>query len=138
MRMTRREATLAALAVPFMAAAARGEDKYPKLAPFTSVRWVDDKPEVELDARFYRLRAIDDIPVERLIDFSKKTYDRRWKKRLSEDLVQVMTELGQRPGDKVTLKLEDVTSHSEVVRKDVAMTAENRRRVWLANQKAGI
>jgi hypothetical protein len=115
-----------------------GDDKYAKLAPYTSVRWVDDQPDVEIDGRFYRWRSINGITVERLIEFAKKTYDRIWKKRLSEDLVQVMTELGAAPGATVTLRLQDAGAQAEIVKKDVPMTKENRRKVWLANQKAGI
>lgn len=115
---------------------ARG-DKYPKVAPFTSMRWAGDLPEVELDAQLYRLRAIDGIGVDRLIEFAKKAYDRIWQKRISEDLVQVMAEFGQPPGGAVTLRLEDIVSRAEVVRKDVPMTRENRQKVWRAN-KAGV
>jgi hypothetical protein len=138
--MTRRD--LAAGVVAFLTvlgmAGPAPADKYPKLAPYTCLRWAGDLPEVEVDGQFYRLRGIDGIAADKLIAFAKKTYDRRWKKRVSEDLVQVMTELGRPPGDKVTLQLEDLGSHAPLVRKDVPMTHENRQKVWAANQKAGI
>jgi len=112
-------------------------DKYPKLAPYTAVRWKGDAPEVEVGDRFYRLRSIDRVTVDEIVDFAKKTYEGRWRKRLSEDLVQVMTEMGHPPGDKVTLRLADIDSKSEIVRVE-AMTHENRQKVWRANQKGGI
>jgi len=138
--MTRREVGTGIVAVALTistAGRARG-DKYAKLAPFTSVRWLGDVPDVEVDGRFYRLRAIDGFVVERLVEFARKTYERLWKKRVSEDLVQVMTEMGHPPGDKVTLQLEEIGSRSQIVRREAPMTRENRQKVWLANQKAGL
>jgi hypothetical protein len=112
-------------------------DKYPKLAPYTAVRWDGDRAEVEVDGRFYLWHAIDDVTVERLVDFAKKAYGDRWRKRVSEDLVQVMTELGRAPGAKVTLRLAAVESKQEFVRSE-PMTHENRQKVWRANQTAGM
>jgi hypothetical protein len=115
----------------------RGEE-YRKLAPYTSVRWTGDLLEVEVDGLFYRLHAIDGLVVERIVEFAKNRYGRIWKKRVSEDLVQVMTEMDQPPGDMVSLELEDIGSGAKIVQNDVAMTRDNRQKVWLANQRAGI
>jgi hypothetical protein len=138
--MTRRDVGAGFLAVDADVGAggeARG-DGYPKLAPFTSVHWTGDLPEVEVDGRFCRLLAIDGIDVGQVVEFAKANYHGIWKKRVSEDLAQVMTEMGRQPGDKVCLALEDIGSGAEFVRKDVPMTRENRQKVWLANQKGGV
>jgi hypothetical protein len=123
--------------IAIASAGAARADKYPKLAPYTAVRWDGDVPAVEVDGHFYRWRAIDHVTVEQLLAFARKTYGSLWKKRVSEDLVQVMTELGQAPGEKVTLRLTDADSKDEIVRVE-PMTHENRQQVWRANQKAGI
>jgi hypothetical protein len=136
--MTRREVGTGVVALAMAGAGRAFGDKFPKLAPYTCMRWAGEVPEVEVEAHFYRLRAIDGVTSEQLVAFAKKTYDELWKKRVSEDLVQVMTELGHAPGEKVTLQLEELDSRAPVVRKDVPMTHENRQKVWQANQKAGI
>jgi hypothetical protein len=104
-----------------------------KLAPFTDVRWSDEEAEVEVDGAFYRLRAVDGVTLEQLVTFSKETYQRLWKKRVSEDLAQVMTALGRLPGQTVILTLESLGPVRETLQKEATMTREKRQAVWLAN-----
>jgi hypothetical protein len=108
----------------------------PKLAPFTAVRWSGEVADVEVDECFYRLWAIDGVPLDQLASFSKETYEGQWKKRISEDLVQVMTALGRPPGETVVLSLENLGEGRELLQKEATMTREKRQRVWLANQKS--
>ena len=70
-------------------------EEFPKLAPYAGIRWT---PEVEIDGKWYALRSIDDLPVERIIEFARQKYDDRWQRRFNEDLVQVLTEMGHSPG----------------------------------------
>jgi hypothetical protein len=105
----------------------------PKLAPFTDLRWSGDEAEVEVDGSFYRLRAVDGVSIDQLATFSKETYEGQWKKRISEDLVQVMTALGRPPGQTVVLTLESLGEGREALEKEATMTREKRQRVWLAN-----
>ncbi|MBX3178425.1 MAG: serine hydrolase [Candidatus Hydrogenedentes bacterium] len=82
-----------------------GGDDFPKLAPFTDVRWGDSFPEVDVDGKPYFLYAIDDIFVDEIIGYCKLTYPDKWQKRFSEDLVEVLAGMGHKTGDTVRLGL---------------------------------
>lgn len=110
---------------------------HPKLAPFTAVRWVGDKPLVRVDGTFYELLVLDGQPAASLVAFAKEQYGRRWAKRFSEDLVQLMTEMGHPPGPSVSMSLLDVEgSGKRIDRPKVAMTADNRSMAWGYNRNA--
>jgi len=112
------------------------DDDYPKRAPFTSVRWVEDAPEVEVGGAFRKLLAIDGVDVAEILAFCEKTYGAaRVRKRFTEDLVEVLTLMGRAPGDDVTLLLARAAGAPEKV--PARMTEENRRSVLKANNAAG-
>lgn len=114
---------------------ARLDDGHAKLAPFTDVRWGGDSPMVEIDGDWYLLLSIDELDVKAIVAFCQETYGGKWRKRFGEDLVQVLTEMGHRPGNTVRLDLHSVGPDGERRVRDVAMTAENRRKVWAAGAK---
>lgn len=68
-----------------------------KLAPFTAVRWNElEKPLVEVEGIWYEWLKINDIPVEDIIASVQQTEVRKWKKRVSEDLVEVLEKMGRK------------------------------------------
>jgi serine/threonine-protein kinase len=114
---------------------AQDRHQYPKLAPFTGVRWRGDVPEVEVDETWYELIALNDLEIAKIIDFAKETYGQRWKKRIGEDLVEVLSKMEQPPGETVALRLRRLDNREELTLPEVPMTRENRRKVWEANRQ---
>lgn len=111
------------------------EGGYPKLAPFTDVRWGEDTPIVEIDGQWHLLSSIDGTDVKDIVAFCQRTYGDKWQKRFGEDLVQVLTEMGHPPGDTVRLDVLSVEPPVERSVKEVAMTAANRRKVRAAAEE---
>jgi hypothetical protein len=113
-----------------------GGQGFPKLAPYNGIRWNDSHPEVRLDGPWYGLDAIDDVSATDIVAFTKKHYpDDIWQKRFEEDLVEVMTKMGDKPGDKVKLTLHTLDTKEKIVRNDVPMTRENRQQIWRDGQE---
>lgn len=110
------------------------EGGLPGLSPFTAVRWRGDVPEVEVDGRFYELVSIDELSAADLVAFCRESYDTRWRKRFSEDLVEVLARRGRPAIVSVDLALRDLETGRLFVRRRVALTSENRRSVWWANR----
>ncbi|HZN62107.1 MAG TPA: S41 family peptidase [Planctomycetota bacterium] len=101
---------------------------YEKLAPYTGVRWVEGAPEVEIDGAWCGLLEIDGTPAAGIVEFAKKTWPRLWQKRFEEDLVEVLSKMGKPPGKTVTLRVRDAKGERKL--EGVAMTKENRRKIW--------
>jgi hypothetical protein len=92
-------------------------------APFEDVRWVGDAPQVLVDGQWYGLVAINGLEASEITRFCKSSDPRLWRKRFSEDLVQVlnrMDPLGTRAT--VDLELRDLRSLEPIVRSDVALS----------------
>ncbi|QDT30709.1 UbiA prenyltransferase family protein [Gimesia panareensis] len=107
---------------------------FPKRAPFAAVRWEDSQPEVKVNDEWYRLIALDGIPAEEMITFSKETFGDKWQKRFEEDLVELMSRMGHPPGSTVTLEVQLLSSSEKQTLKEVRMTIANRAAIWLAAQ----
>jgi RNA polymerase sigma factor (sigma-70 family) len=112
-----------------------------KTAPFAELRWLTgDVPEVLVGLSWARLVAIDGVSAADIVAFCKERYPARpgmppdlmWRKRFSEDLVDVLTAMGHPPRELVTLRLLRAGStRPETV--TAQMTRENRQRLWRAN-----
>ena len=112
--------------------------RYAKLAPFSDIEWVasEKAPRVFVSGSWYLLQAVDDISIEEMTAFAKDTYAGKWQKRIGEDLVQVMSEMGHPPADVVKLRLKDTESEVAIVIEGVAMTSENREALMAEQQDA--
>lgn len=108
---------------------------YPKLAPFTDVRWGKDRPVVEIDGEFQLLFSIDGIDVDKIVAFCQQAYGEKWQKRFGEDLVQVLTEMGHEPKDTVRLDVLSTGPGAARTTKEVGMTASNRQKVRAAAEE---
>ncbi len=118
--------------VALMAVLLAGVQEVPeKASPFTGVRWEKETPVVRFEGEWYTLVSLDDLPLEKLVEFCKKEYGDRFKKRFSEDLVEILKKMGHSPKVGVSLVLSrDGTS----VTKTGTLTEANRKKVWQYNQ----
>lgn len=115
------------------------QDTFPKLSPFSAVRWREPAtPDVQVNGTWYELVAIDDDAFARIVDFARQAYGDRWQKRFEEDLVEVLIGMGARPGVMVNLQLRSLDTGEALVMKDVMMTEENRRQIWQSRRDRGL
>jgi CubicO group peptidase (beta-lactamase class C family) len=103
------------------------EDGYAKVAPFSGVRWENNRPIVRVEDRWAPLVSIDELPIDRVLEFSQKEFDDKARKRFAEDLVELLAKMGHEPQWEVTLGLD--TSDGQVEHVKVMMTEENRDQV---------
>ena len=115
--------------------AERAATEYPKKSPFNAVRWLDDQPEVRLDDEWFKLVSLNELPVADIVSFSQQTYEKQWRKRFEEDLVELLTRKGHPPADNVTLVVQSLTTPETSIRVDVPMAKENRSAIYDANSK---
>ena len=100
---------------------------YAKVAPYSGVRWDDDRPVVRIEGRWFPLVSIDNVPVEAIVEFSRREFGDKAQKRFGEDLVELLSKMGHEPKWEVTLAVE--TRRGTVERIPAKMTEENRGRV---------
>ena len=98
-------------------------------APYASIRWNGDQPEVLLDDKWYGLLAINETATNDILEFSRSRYKTNWRKRFAEDLVEVLTLMGHPPGGEVALTLQPPGGAEAIVRQGVEMTSENREQI---------
>lgn len=79
--------------------------KLEKASPFTAVKWEKEQPIVKFKNEWYHFEKLDHFSKKEILDFCKIEYGDKWKKRFSEDLVDVLKGLGYQPNVKVSLQL---------------------------------
>lgn len=136
MRMNLRQAGAIALALtPGIALHAQADD-YPKLSPYTAIRWTDAGPQpqvrVEPDGDWFEPVSIDDVAVSDVLVFCKKRYAGKWQKRFDEDLVQVLSEMGHPPGKTVKLVLHGIVTDEVKILDAAPLTRANRDAIMAA------
>jgi hypothetical protein len=105
---------------------------FPKLSPFSAIRWKESTPEVQVMGSWYEFLAIDDTAASDIVAFCQDKFGTHWQKRYEEDLVQVMAMMGHELGDKAMLKLRNLVTGNIEVHRDVPNTHENRQAIWRA------
>jgi CubicO group peptidase (beta-lactamase class C family) len=100
------------------------QDGYAKVAPFTGVRWENDRPIVRVDNHWRPLVSINGLPIDRIMAFAEQEFEDKARKRFAEDLVELLSKMGHDPDWEVTLGLE--TESGQVERVKVEMTEDNR------------
>ena len=103
------------------------KDWYAKVAPYSGVRWENDRPIVRVNDKWSPLVSIDGIPIDRIMKFANKEYGDIARKRFAEDLVRLLSKMGHEPERKVTLGLK--TQDGQVEQLQILMTEENRNLV---------
>ena len=107
---------------------------YPKRSPFAALRWQGTTLEVKVGEEWFKLLSLDQIPAAEIVRFSQRMHGDRWRKRVEEDLVQVLTEMGNPPADEVTLMVQALDSGEMKSIAAVPMTEANRWAIWEAAQ----
>jgi len=105
---------------------------YPRLSPFSAVRWSDNLPEVQVEEKWYRPVSLNDLAMNDVLTFSRKRYGQLWKKRFEEDLVELLSRMGHRPQRRVKLVLKPVGSETTYTLENIEMTEENRSAIYRA------
>ena len=101
----------------------------PKLSPFTDVRFSQDRVMVTYEKSEYEWLGFDDLDVTDIVASAKKQFGDLWKKRVAEDLVEVLWGMGHHPGNTAKLRLLSTETKQERIVWKAAMTKENRREV---------
>nr|WP_201723916.1 serine/threonine-protein kinase [Rhodopirellula sp. SM50] len=104
----------------------------PKLSPFTRMEFQGAQVLVTYRSEQYELLEIDRFAIQDLVKQTQEHFGRSWKKRLSEDLVEVLWKLGNFPGESVHLKLKRLDS-GKVVSGEAKMTEANRHALYRDN-----
>ncbi|WP_233903404.1 serine/threonine-protein kinase [Stieleria maiorica] len=105
----------------------------PKLSPFTRMEFNENQILVTYQSQQYELLQIDHFAIDDLVNKAQAQFGKIWKKRLSEDLVQVFWSQGHFPGESVKLKLKRPDS-GEVVSVIAKMTEANRQTLYRDNE----
>jgi len=106
----------------------------PKVSPFNSVGFFKEKVFVGYGKETYLWLEIDGVPVKEIVAAAKKHYGDRWEKRIREDLVEVLWKMDHKPGDTVTLRLQNFKTKKETVIDSAPMTKANRKLLWREQQ----
>ena len=111
----------------------------PRTAPFSGLRWVDDKPQVQVQQTWYDLLAVDGLPIDQIIQSAQASYpgdykgQPAWKTRFGEDFVDVMTKMPHPLNNIVSLDLRKLDTGETVNIPKVAMTEANRSAILTAS-----
>ncbi len=103
---------------------------YREASPYAGLRWKGETPEVEVDGTWSELLSVEGIQTPLLIGYCKQTAGSRWRKRFSEDLVQVLNRLGQWPLFSVDLEVRDPVAGGVRRLEGVPLTRANRQSVY--------
>ena len=118
------------------AAGGEGDGSPPKLSPFTAVRFEGEQVIVGYAGQTYKWLELDGIKVEDIVTSSKKQFGGQWQKRISEDLVELLWDMGHQPDNTVKLRLQDVKTKQDIVVENAPMTRENRYAIRESQQQA--
>tara|TARA_R110002072_G_scaffold203257_1_gene361248 strand:- start:7531 stop:9243 length:1713 start_codon:yes stop_codon:yes gene_type:complete len=98
-------------------------------SPFEEIHWVGDEPIVEIGGESYWLLEIDGYKAGYLVGHCQQYADSLWRKRFSEDLVQVLHRLGDWAILDVDLLVRDVDTGKTRLMEDVPLSKGLRRRI---------
>lgn len=102
-----------------------------KASPFTAVKWNDSIPQVQYNGEWYSMEKLDHLTTNEILRFCKKEYQHKWKKRFSEDLIEVLKKMNYTPGNTVQLQL---VKNGESKSYTGTLTYENRQLVLKYNR----
>lgn len=97
---------------------------YAKVAPFTGVRWENDRPTIQVRDNWSPLVSINGLPVDQIMEFAHKEFGTIAHKRFGEDLVELLSKMGHEPKWEVNLGLK--TKDGQVEHLQIRMTEECR------------
>jgi hypothetical protein len=126
-------AILAFGVAPGKAQSANARRQWAMLSPFTAVMPSTNSANVRFDNHDYELISVNDQSAGRILEFCRQTYRSWWEKRFTEDLVEVLADMGHPMAKDNTVKLvlkDSRTGHLMTV-DHAAMTPENRTAAYL-------
>ena len=98
---------------------------YLRRSGFRDFRWPGDLPEVSVDGRWYVLFAVNQVAIEDILRHAREHYPQHVERRMSEDLVQLLEEMGHPPLDELDLAvMDEMTSQRTNIL--TRLTEENR------------
>lgn len=113
----------------------KSRQDFERLSPFTKVVFDGDVVLVDYDNKTWHWMELNEISVKKIVESAKDQFGDRWKKRISEDLVEVLDGMNHRPGETVSLTLVDPKTKDSRFIENAVMTYENRRAVWRFNNR---
>jgi hypothetical protein len=131
-------ATIFASGIGPVAAQSPKPGEWAMLSPFTAVKPQPDSAIVRFDNHEFVLISVNDQTTGELLSFCRSKYQDWWEKRFTEDLVEVLAEIGHpmRQDKTVKLVLEDPADGRRVTIERAPMTARNRRAAYLFRQES--
>jgi C-terminal processing protease CtpA/Prc len=106
-----------------------------KASPFTAINWKNNKPIVQFNNQWYQLEKIEEYDIKKILTFCKTQFGRKWKRRFSEDLVEVFKAMNYKPTVKIALTLSKNGSPKNYTG---VFTEGNRRSIVLYNREKKI
>ncbi|HLX69034.1 MAG TPA: sigma-70 family RNA polymerase sigma factor [Verrucomicrobiae bacterium] len=102
-----------------------------QVSPFTAVRFGGDKVMVTYSGSEYELASINEVAAGDMVAFSHAHYGDLWDKRIAEDIVVVLTDMGHAPDadHTVSLALTDPRTGERTAVAHALMTAKNREAI---------
>jgi hypothetical protein len=102
------------------------KQEFPKVAPFSGIRWHGEAPEVEVDGKWYEWVSVNGVAVSDLMGL--ETPEEMAKKHVGEDLPEMMSRAGHPVGDTVDLGVRELVGDKALkTLKGVVMSGANRR-----------
>mgnify|MGYP001791571046 CR=1 FL=1 len=108
------------------------KSKLKEASPFTAVKWINDSPVVKFENQWYDFEKIDTLNKSEILNFCKSRFGYKWKKRFSEDLIEVLKLLNHIPNKEVKLVLKKDGISKEFMGR---LTLENRERCAAYNDQ---
>jgi hypothetical protein len=106
---------------------------YRRAAPYAAIQWDQETPRVQVNGTWYQLLSVNDLPVDKIVAYSKSMGSRTWQKHFNEDLVELLTLMGHAPGNTAALQVKDLNSQKVETLNDVPMTEANRNAILRAD-----
>jgi len=102
-----------------------------QVSPFTKVRIENGKALVTYAGSEFELNSVHGVSTADILDFCRRQYKDRWQKRFSEDLVEVLEQMGHSLNGEhtVSLVLIDPTTGKTTTVDQAVMTEKNRQSV---------
>ena len=101
-----------------------------KISPFTAIEIQGETIDVVVEETPYELLAIENVSTAQLIETSKKRFGRKWKKRIREDIAEVLEAAGAPSTTTVDLHLQNPETGKTIHLPEIEMTHMNRQKIY--------
>lgn len=114
----------------FISSSVCAECKLDGTSPFSAVKWEKELPVVRIDGQWITPTGFDQTSVADIISFCKREYRTDWKKRFSEDFVEVLCKMDQDLSKKMQVQW---SSAGELKSTTVGLSGKNRKKALAFN-----